>query len=81
MCQLCLIYILLRINDFARFDSDQSDQRNVLNTKHRTLSRIFIVFGLRLLEARVLHKRALVATLLGTLLVQDYKKVKCPCTV
>ena len=43
---------------------------------------IFTVFGLwRLLEGRVLHKGAWVATLLGTLLgVQDYKKVKFPCT-
>ena len=44
--------------------------------------RIFTVFGLKLLEGRVLHKEGWVATLLGTLLgVQDYKKVKFPCTV
>ena len=43
---------------------------------------IFTVFGLfwTLLEGRVLHKGAWVATLLGTLQVQDYKKVKFPCT-
>ena len=40
-------------------------------------ARIFTDFGLRLLEGRVLHKGAWVATLLGTLLgVQGYKKVK-----
>ena len=39
----------------------------------------FIDFGIRLLEGRVLHKGAWVATLLGALLgVQDYKKVKFP---
>ena len=43
---------------------------------------IFTVFGLKLLEGRVLHKEAWVANLLGTLLgVQDYKKVKFPCAV
>ena len=31
-------------------------------------AKIFTVFGLRLLEGRVLHKGAWVATLLGTLL-------------
>ena len=36
-------------------------------------ARIFTDFELRLLESRVLHKGAWVATLLG---VQDYKKVK-----
>ena len=42
-------------------------------------ARIFTDFGLRLLEGRVLHKGAWVATLLGTLLgVQDYKKFKFP---
>ena len=36
---------------------------------------IFTIFGLWLLEGRVLHKGAWVATLLGILLgVQDYKK-------
>ena len=40
-------------------------------------ARIFTAFGLWLLEGRVPHKGARVATLLGTLLrVQDYKKVK-----
>ena len=41
-----------------------------------TLSaRIFTDFGLRILEGKVLHKGAWIATLLGTLLeVQDYKK-------
>ena len=40
---------------------------------------IFTVFGLGLLEGRVLHKGAWVATLLGTLTgVQDYKNVKIP---
>ena len=40
-------------------------------------ARIFIDIGLRLLEGRVLHKGAWVATLLGTLHgVHDYKKVK-----
>ena len=43
---------------------------------------IFNVFGLRLLEGRVLHKGAWIATLLGILLgVQDHKKVKFSCTV
>ena len=40
-------------------------------------ARIFTDFELKLLEDRVLHKGAWVATLLDTLLgVQDYKKVK-----
>ena len=43
-------------------------------------ARIFTDFGLwSLLEGRVLHKGAWIATLLGTLLgVQDYKKVRFP---
>ena len=40
---------------------------------------IFTDFGLRLLEGRVLHKGAWVATLQGPLLgVQNYRKVKFP---
>ena len=49
---------------------------------------VFTVFGLVirlgywLLEGKVLHKGSWVATLLGTLLgVQDYKKVKFPCSI
>ena len=42
-------------------------------------ARIFTDFWLKLLEGRVLHKGAWVATLLSTLLgVQDYKRVKFP---
>ena len=46
---------------------------------HPSIAGIFTVFGLGLIEGRVLHKGAWVVTLLGTLLgVQYYKKVISP---